>query len=203
MATEIRDIAMDDLGDLMETLLRQIQSSHFEPDIVVYLETGARLLASHFHRLTGIQAVPLTIQRSGHSGKARVATLLGLFPRFIQDALRKIERIIVSRGPNKRVLALAPELDLSGRRVLILDDAADSGQSLLLARQWVLQSGGTRDQLRVAVVAVTQPRAKEIVDYWIYNQLCRFPWSSDSREREKYLRVYEQSAPSTATLGHL
>jgi hypoxanthine phosphoribosyltransferase len=203
MAAKIREIALDDLENLTETLLNQIRSSHFEPDVVVYLETGARLLASHFLRLTGVQAIPLTIQRSGNRSKARIAFLLRIFPRVIKNGLRRIERRVGSQGSNKRTLAPAPEVDLSGKRVLILDDAADSGQSLLIAKQWVLQRGAVAREIRVAVVTVTQSRAKEIVDFWIYDQLCRFPWSSDSREREKYLRFYEQSDPTRATLGHL
>jgi phosphoribosylpyrophosphate synthetase len=196
METNIKDITLDELGGLTETLLHKMRSSYFEPDLVIYLETGARLLASHFHRLTGVQAIPLTIQRSGHGGKARIARLLRSLPRFFQDGLRRVERQFSLRRSSKRKIASAPEIDLSGKRVLILDDAADSGRTLLLAKQWVLENGGFLDGLRIATIAVTQPQSKEMVDFWIYAQLCRFPWSSDSREREEYLRLYEQVDPS-------
>jgi uncharacterized protein len=196
MNTEIVDINLGDLESLAKTMLCRIRLSHFEPDVIVYLETGARLLAVQFHKLTGIAAVPLTIQRSGNSTKARVVTVLGALPRFLQNLLRRIERQFASLAPKKRRIAKAPEIDLLKKKVLILDDAADSGQSLLLAKQWVLERGGAEVDIKLATIAVTQPGARELVDFWIYQQLCRFPWSSDSREREEYLRLYEQFDPA-------
>jgi uncharacterized protein len=192
MNTEIVDISLGDLEGLTKNLLGRVRLSHFEPDVVVYLETGARLLAVHFHKLTGIAAAPLTIQRSGNATKGRIVTVLGVLPRFLQNLLRRIERQYASRGLNTRKITQAPEIDLLKKKVLILDDAADSGQSLLLAKQWVLERGGAEADIKLATIAVTQPGAKRIVDFWIYPQLCRFPWSSDSEEREDYLRLYEQ-----------
>jgi hypoxanthine phosphoribosyltransferase len=196
MGTKIKNITLEELRGLTETLIQQMRSSHFEPDVVIYLETGARLLAFHFHQLTGVRAIPLTIQRPGRRGKARIARLLLALPLSLQNGLRRIERRISLRGSNKREITFAPEMDLSGKQALILDDAADSGRSLLRAKEWVLENGGSLNRLKVATIAITQPRAREAVDFWIYDQLCRFPWSSDSREREEYLRLYEQADPS-------
>jgi len=196
MNTEIIDISLGDLESLTETLFNHVRQSHFEPDVVVYLETGARLLAVHFHKRTGIAAVPLTIQRPGNSTKLHIATILGVLPRFLQNLMRRIERRFVSRETKKRKITKAPEIEFFKKKVLILDDAADSGESLFLAKHWVLERGGIEADVKLATIAVTQPRAKEIVDFWIYHQLCRFPWSSDSREREEYLRLYEQVDPA-------
>ena len=201
MNAEIVDIKLSDLESLTKVLVYRIRLSHFEPDIVIYLETGARLLAAHFHKLTGISAAPLTIQRSGSSTKAHIVSVLCALPRFLQNLLRRIERQFVSRGVNKRKIAKAPEVDLLGKKVLILDDAADSGQSLLLARRWVLERGGAEENIRMATIAVTQPEAEEIVDFWMYRQLCRFPWSSDSREREEYLKLYAQIDPAKLAIS--
>lgn len=202
MEPKIKDITLGELSGLAETLLLQMRSSHFEPDIVIYLETGARLLASHFHHSTGLQAIPLTIQRTGQAGKASIARLLVNLPGALKNGLRRIEREFSLRGSNKRKITSAPAINLSGKRVLILDDAADSGRSLALARQWAIENGSRLSELRIATVAVTQPKSREMVDFWIYSQLCRFPWSSDSVEREEYLRQYEQIDPSKLALGY-
>jgi phosphoribosylpyrophosphate synthetase len=196
MKTEIIDIKLSDLESLTETLRTRLELSQFEPDVVVYLETGARLLAFHFHKLTGTAAASLTIQRPGSSLKVRIVPILSALPQFLQNLLRQTERQFASRGANKRKILHASQIDLFKKKVLILDDAADSGQSLLLAKQWVLKKGGTEGNIKLATIAVTQPRAKEIVDFWIYHQLCRFPWSSDSIEREECLRLYAQIDPA-------
>ena len=196
MNQEIININLGDLEGLTEVLLDHIRQAHFEPDVIVYLETGARLLAVHFHRRTGIALVPLTIQRPGNSTKVRIVAVLGILPLSLQNLLRRIERQFVSRRPNKRKITKAPEIDFFRKKVLILDDAADSGESLLLAKHWILERGGVEAEVKSATIAVTQTGAKEVVDFWIYHQLCRFPWSSDSREREEYLRLYEQFDPA-------
>jgi len=140
--------------------------------------------------------VPLTIQRPGNSTKFRIVAVLGILPLSLQNLLRRIERQFVSRRPNKRKITKAPEIDFFRKKVLILDDAADSGESLFLAKHWILERGGVEAEVKSATIAVTQTGAKEVVDFWIYHQLCRFPWSSDSREREEYLRLYEQFDPA-------
>jgi len=196
MNRNVIDIHLDDLQSLTEELIRDIRSVQFEPEVVIYLETGARLLADCFHAATGIATISLTIRRSGSETKARITSLLARLPLFLKNALREMERKLSSQASNNRQIVAATEVDLTNKRILILDDAADSGQSLMLAKRWAIEKGASETDIKMATITITQPRAKELVDFWIYTQLCRFPWSSDSREREQYRKIYEQIDPA-------
>jgi hypoxanthine phosphoribosyltransferase len=201
--SKVIDITLEELDGLTTTLLKQMRSSCFEPDVIIFIETGARLLASCLHESTGIPTHPLKIQRSGTSSKTRISSLLGHFPVILQNFLRRAERKLNLYSSNVRRIAEAPAIDLSCKKILILDDAADSGQSLITAKKWAIDNGGDETEIKVATVAVTQPKAMEIVDFWIHNQLCRFPWSSDSRQRDEFQRLYEQVDKQKLAAGSL
>jgi len=203
MSSSIEDVKLNDLQMLTETLVSQMKEAQFKPDVVIYLETGARLIGACFYKATQVPVIPITIQRPNSSSKARITTLFINMPVFLQNFLRKVERRVLSFTPNPRTISAAPQVNLVGKKVLILDDAADSGESLLLAKKWAMEKNAIEENIRLATIAVTQLRAKQIVDFWIYPRICRFPWSSDSRERVEYLKQYEQTDPAKFTIGHL
>lgn len=199
----VKTIHLADIDSLAQELLEDIDQSRFAPDQILYIETGARLLAASLHRKRRIPALPIVIRRAGSSTKARYSHVLRLIPLSILDFLRKLESRRSSSTLNIRHIESAPDADFTNKRVLILDDAADSGESLLLARRWAVERGAAECDVRFATVSVTQARAREMVSYWIYPQLCRFPWSSDSGERQEYFSLYEQIDPRQLATGDL
>lgn len=199
----VKTVHLTDIDSLAQRLLEHIDQSTFAPDQILYIETGARLLAASLHRKRRIPMLPIVIRRAGSSTKARYSFLLRLIPLWILDLLRRLERRRSSSAPNMRHIEAAPDADFTGKCVLILDDAADSGESLLLARRWVMERGAAECDVKFATISVTQVKARELVSYWIYPQLCRFPWSSDSGERQEYVSLYEQIDPGQLAVGDL
>jgi hypoxanthine phosphoribosyltransferase len=199
----VKTVHLADIDSLVEKLLEYIDQSTFAPDQILYIETGARLLAASLHRKRRISTSPIVIRRAGSSTKVRYSFLFRLIPVSILDLLRKLERRRSSSAPNIRHIEAAPDADFTRKRVLILDDAADSGESLLLARRWVMERGAAECDIKFATISVTQAKARELVSYWIYPQLCRFPWSSDSMERQEYVSLYEQIDPGQLAVGDL
>lgn len=189
---QIREITLADLGPLTRQLLDQAAAGGFRPDCIVYLETGARLLAVEACRHAGVGAVPLKIQRRGGEAKGRLARLLGWLPTWVKDALRQLEaRLLWRRMQHDRLLGEAPAVALTGCRVLILDDAVDTGTSVQMAREWARTQGAS--EVRVGALTVTTSLAAAAVEFTLFRQMCRFPWSSDSREREAYQQAFAQA----------
>jgi len=199
----VKTIRLADIDSLVQRLSENIDQSTFVPDQVLYIETGAQLLAATLHRKKRIPTLPIVIRRAGSSTKARYSSLFRLIPLPLLDLLRQLESRRSSSTQNVRHIEAAPNADLTRKRVLILDDAADSGESLLLARRWAMERGAAESNVRFATISVTQPQARELVSYWIYPQLCRFPWSSDSGERQEYVSLYEQIDPNQLAIGNL
>jgi hypoxanthine phosphoribosyltransferase len=201
--TNVKTIRLADINPLAQKLSESIDQSAFAPDLILYIETGARLLAASLHTKRRIPALPIIIRRAGSATKARYSFLIRLIPLFILDLFRKLERRRSSFAQNIRHIEAAPEVDFTYKRILILDDAADSGESLLLARRWAVKRGAAECDIKFATISVTQTRARELVSYWIYPQLCRFPWSSDSKERQEYVSLYEQIDPNKLAISDL
>ena len=187
----IRDVTLADLPALAGALAERIRQEGFAPDLVVFLEEGARVPAVHLARATGWPLLPLRIQRPTVRWKRYARPLLSRFPTAVTNWLRRREasRSFHVRGPR----TLAPDtrrVDLAGRRVLIFDDAVDSGSTLLVARDWVLSSGASSADVRTATLTVTTPLGREVVDYALGEGMCRFPWSSDSPEAEEHAALH-------------
>ena len=66
------------------------------------------------------------------------------------------------------------------RKVLLVDDAIDSGATLLLIKQYLLNEFPDID-VKIAVITVTTRHPLVMADYYRYNNrtLIRFPWSND------------------------
>lgn len=189
--SRIRNVRMSDLDEIARRLASQVLASGFLPDRVVYLERGARLLAVRLAAQTGWPLIPLLVQRPSTGMKRRLAATLRRLPRRVVDGMRTFEQrwCFARRGP-REVVPYDMEADLSGKRILILDDAADSGSSVLAARSWAAQQGAEYVHTKVAVISATTAIGRSVVDYSLFDANCRFPWSSDSDEYAAFEAEY-------------
>ncbi|WP_336367060.1 phosphoribosyltransferase family protein [Marinobacter sp. C2H3] len=68
----------------------------------------------------------------------------------------------------------------SATRILIVDDAVDTGTTVLSVKRSI-QRINAAAEIRVAVITVTMKASRSIADYYLYSeQLVRFPWSVDA-----------------------
>lgn len=190
-SAEVRTIRLRDIGPLTERLCDEVSSAGFRPDCVVYMETAARLLAAVACRKFEVGAVGLHIQRVGGTTKRGIAWLLRMLPVCCVDWLRHWEaRLLWRRRQHRRIVRDAPRVNLAGRKVLILDDAVDTGESVRRARAWAIENGASAADIRVAALALTTVSGREELNHVLFRQLCRFPWSSDSTEYEAFASAY-------------
>lgn len=176
-------VRLAELPGLARTLSERVRAEGFAPDLVVYVETGARLFA---HELAGALQRPLApiwVRRGGHGTKRILAPVLARLPVGVRDWLRRVEeRTGVHRHTARKIL-WPGDVDLGGKRVLVLDDAADTGRTIRLAQENVVAQGAAPEHVRTAVLAATTPAAQAVVDFYLFACNCRMPWSADSDER--------------------
>ena len=82
--------------------------------------------------------------------------------------------------------AVPPELDAflksGGRKILLTDDAIDSGATMMWVKNQFIEQ--YKDlEIKVAVITVTTPHPLVDADYALYRDrvLVRFPWSNDTK----------------------
>lgn len=188
-------MSLDDVEAAARELSARCSSADFEPDVVVYVESGARLLAHAFTRYRADQVVvALRSQRQSTAFK-RVARRAAIWaPRSLNDRLRLLEsRRVGGLAPGSRLVeASGPPVDVQGKRVLLLDDAADSGSTLRSCRAWLEARGVKPEDIWCAVIAATTENGRAGVDAFLTTDLCRFPWSNDSPGNAEWRRMYEE-----------
>lgn len=164
------------------------QAGGFAPDIVVGIATGGayvgRIVAEE---LAAAAYVEVSLQRAGTERKSRLRPVLRLLPRRVADYLRLREaRHLERRGAQEKHFDVPQDAAarLQGaRRILIVDDAADSGATLKAVAEGVERCVGQQAEVKSAVLTVTQSRPLIEPDFalWRDGTLLRFPWSSDYR----------------------
>jgi hypoxanthine phosphoribosyltransferase len=191
-------ISLAELPALAGELVRRIREGKFEPELIVYLETGARLFAHEVATILRVPLAPIWVRRGGHGLKQKLAPLAARLPVGVRDLLRKAEERSGVHRVSKRTAELPPDLAVAGKRVLVLDDASDTGRSIILARELVIARGAAAANVRTAVLAATTPPAQAAVNFYVLDRNCRMPWSADSDERNEAAARAAKLAPKHA-----
>jgi uncharacterized protein len=176
----------------------QLVEADYAPDLIVGIRTGGLVVADAMSRSRPKPppVLPLTCQRASTRAKTRlklVRNALVHLPQPVADALRRLEhRWITSRRTRQdrpqtidqaEATTLAAWLHAAPKpcRVLVADDAVDSGVTLATVLQALRHIGPTEMELRTAAITQTLENPKVVPDYLLYRgTLCRFPWSLDA-----------------------
>lgn len=167
-------------------MLEEIVSRDYVPDLIIGIENGgARVAESMFE---GITHKSVRCRRPSSESKDRATRTMELIrslPEWLRNFLRMTEAALLSL---KRTNRLVPPVELpadllkGAKKILVVDDAVDSGTTLLAVLTALRYQPGERE-IKSAVLTVTTNNPVETADYSIYNNrtLLRFPWSKDYR----------------------
>lgn len=184
------------LEEHCQRLASRIQAAGFEPMLLIGIKLGgaevARLMKSSF---PGSHYCEVRISRPStkQKGQGWMHRLLQNLPLMLCDLLRTLEsRFNEWRSQGQQPIrigqiALPADISLAlseakSARVLLIDDAIDTGATILQAQQQ-LQAQFPNLDIRVAVITVTTRKPVCEADFCLYHNrtLCRFPWSNDYR----------------------
>jgi hypoxanthine phosphoribosyltransferase len=170
----------------------------FRPDLIVGIRTGGLVVAEAMARAAShpVPVMPLTCRRTSTGVKSRfrlLPVILAALPRAAVDCMRWGEhRFLTARRrtqtkvqhvDNAEAIAIGNRLTQGAMtsRVLVVDDAVDSGVTLATVLRLLEESSPPDTQFRSAVVTVTLAQPLAEPDYVLYRGvLCRFPWSFDA-----------------------
>ena len=159
-----------------------VAASGFVPDVVLGIESGGRYVAELL--FDGVEHCYVSLRRPGTAAKQGALTkVLRRMPRFVNDALRLAESWVLSRRTPRPAGFHLPE-GLDGKQaILIVDDAVDSGSTMLSVRDAVV-AAFPQAHARCAAIVVTTDKPLIVPDYSLYlkNFLIRFPWSADMKK---------------------
>lgn len=154
-AEEREVLAWSRFGDAARELAQQVVDSGWFPDVVVAVARGGLLPAGAVSYALGVKAMG-TMNVEFYTGIAQTLTRPVFLPPLMDTAT------------------------LIGKKVLVVDDVADSGRTLSLVMETLRElPGGAPSEVRAAVLFV-KPSSVEDPDYiWKRtNKWITFPWSA-------------------------
>jgi hypoxanthine phosphoribosyltransferase len=177
--------------------LMRLVERDFAPGLLVGVRTGGLVVAEAMARSASIPmpVLPLTCRRPATGLKSRIPGLkaiLASMPEPWLNALRQVEHRLLT---GRRKIAAPPPVDQNEAdaigiwlantpgavRVLVADDAVDSGVTLATVLRTLRSVCPPATELRAAAITVTMENPAVEPDYALYRGvLCRFPWSFDA-----------------------
>ena len=180
-------------------LSRRIRAAQCHPTLIVGIRHGgaevARLMRDDFADTVYCE-VQISRPDTSHKGHGWLHAMLQHLPQWLCDVLRMAESRINewrSRSAEPQRICdvtLTPEATAALQAashmpvILLVDDAIDTGATIMQARQRLLQQHPTA-QIMVAVITVTTQHPLCDADFCLYHDrtLCRFPWSNDYKPK--------------------
>lgn len=159
----------------------------FQPDMVVGIANGGVRLANLLY--SGIPHASIDCHRPSTQRKQGKAArwILRHLPYWVLDQLRICEARLLSRKSQQpaqvRITPAHAEAIAQARRILLVDDAVDSGRTLQACLRQ-LAAIAPNANIKSAAITTTTSRPAAKPDIFIYDNftLIRFPWSIDAKK---------------------
>ena len=198
---ELLEFSLASFRDESLRLAKMVEETGYEPDCVAYLAKGAWQIGEACAEYFEVPMIELTAHRSGESVKSGTRSILQALPKGLRRMLREAElrkRLEGADGAaQKKTMRLTGRFALpeGAKRVLLVDDAADTGSSLIAAKE-LLASLLPGCEVRTAVIASFGPaRDAEAVDVSLHeNVLLCSPMSKDNKDYSLAVSAYEDMA---------
>jgi predicted amidophosphoribosyltransferase len=158
----------------------------YAPDLVVTIATGGDYVGANV--FDQVPHISVHCQRASTKAKLKFGIfgkIIKLLPKRVNNVLRMAEAkcLSIAKISKRRLLLTAKQIDVLGNaeKILIVDDAVDSGATLSAVIEAIAKLPGKRN-VRTAVITVTASDPAVMPDFFIYNNhtLIRFPWSADA-----------------------
>lgn len=180
-------VTLDSAGFAAACTRLEQAAAGFAPDMIVGIASGGVCVAQRM--FAELPHAEVECHREGSAVKRSNAWLFAIIrrmPVFVRNRMRILEAKMLS-GRRARSTSVAvsdsARLAISGAgRILVVDDAVDSGNTLaaVLAEIKALRAPGAA--VASAVITVTTDCPAVQPDYTLFNNqtLIRFPWSMDA-----------------------
>jgi hypoxanthine phosphoribosyltransferase len=180
--------------------LMRLVVADYSPSLLVGIRTGGMVVAEAMIRgaTPPLPVLALTCRRGLSRVKSRlkpVRALLSALPQPAANLLRRVEHRFITaplahRGRPRQIdrtevetIASRVTMLRSPARLLVIDDAVDSGATLATVLQVLRDVCPPGTEIRTAVITQTLEHPIVHPHYALHRgTLCRFPWSFDAAE---------------------
>ncbi|MGP6148701.1 phosphoribosyltransferase [Priestia flexa] len=184
------DLSIKEVRKLSLKLAKEIKTKGYEPDVVIYIKSGGYMIGDEIAKYFNIPSVGVRIFRKGNAVKKKLTNLLGFLPHRLKLILRTLElKSGFHKKESKREIFVDSNNVMYGKRILIVDDSVDTGNTILKMMDFLSKNHPHNYELKVAALNVFS-MSKELLetDYFVYQDaVIIYPWSTDSKEYKEFL----------------
>ena len=169
----VKLVSWDEIVEWSRGLAERIKESGYKPTIIIAVARGGYVPARLLCDFLGVE------------------NLVSIQSQHWTEAAKMAERAIIK---------FSYKLDLRGHKALLVDDIVDTGDTLMLARDYVLREWRP-DELRIAVLQWISSVAKFKPDYyyievkeWVWFQ---YPWTRLEDTMQFIKRMVEETYKET------
>ena len=173
----------DSFSLICSELRRLTDAAAFRPDIIISVPRGGTYVLQYGWPDVRHESVSI-IRPHRTSLKTAASYILRYMPLSWRDRLRiwDAKKLVNRSGHMSDAEIILPSLDHSIRRVLLVDDAVDSGATLSTICE-EFRRNYPDISFRTAVITVTAANPVFMPDFYLYHNftLVRMPWSIDAK----------------------
>lgn len=179
-------------------LAKQILNSDFKPDLIIGIKTGGVFVSKPLHEKisekfnTPYCELSLSRPLTNKKKKWQIYKLLKLLPYPFLNILRNIEvKLYESIKSKKYILNRQNDILIDdktivlirkSKNILLVDDAIDSGATLLEMKNKLL-SINKYANIKIAVLTLTHKSSYVNSDFFLFKRvLLRCPWANDYKD---------------------
>ena len=190
---QIIDVDLTLLQKMSRELANDISKTGYSPDHIIYIERAGAMPGFEMALFFNSSISGISAKRSGTSFKSKVKFILRFLPRFVTHFLRRLEIGSSIHDTNKmRVVNCPDPLPTRDKKILLIDDALDTGHSIGAVLNYLTQKGFKKDNIKIAVLTTTGPDPVVSADFTLLDQvICAFPWSYDSRHHKHTMKMIQ------------
>ena len=171
---------------------KQLQG--YSIDLIIGIESGGAVVAKSMIKQNGLENIAfdsIRIRRKSSSTikeRGIVKKTILYLPEFLIRLLRKMEMYTSEvkakyKTPEREVNICLGEhskdLARNGAKILIVDDALDTGRTMQIAKEYFIELNPSNEVL-TAVLTVTHKNPLVKSDFSLYNRtILQFPWALD------------------------
>lgn len=194
---KVRTLNKEEFFQSCKRLEEKIINSLFCPDIIIGIASGGVFVLDNIFDDVNNKII-ISLKRDGIDQRTKkyIKFFISNLPIKISNFLRNLEAFYRSRLSknlpidNELVASIKKTIiinckDLKEKKILIVDDAIDSGRTLSTVLKAAKQvfSKENNCEIRAAVLVATEKNSIIEPDYKVFSDiLIRFPWSIDSVE---------------------
>jgi hypoxanthine phosphoribosyltransferase len=184
MVDRIKDLTFSDIKKYSTRLSEIIYNAADCPEHLLFVERAGLFIAYEIADYFDCPLSGIYASRQGSQLKYKLKFILKLFPRRFTHFLRNLEiRSNIHSVKTDRNVYVEFELPPTNKKLLVVDDAIDTGNSMKAVIEYLMSKGYKEELLKTAVLTTTGGNVIVNADYSLFQQkVFAFPWSYDSRE---------------------